>query len=60
MVSVSIPCVKTLSILGCESESKIIYVAANSSFSISTILKAIYFYCVLDLARDMKMVSICT
>lgn len=46
--------------LGYETELQIIYVMALSSFSVSSILKAIYFDCVSDPVRDMKMVSICT
>lgn len=57
---VSISWVKTLSLLGYEAELQIIYAMVLSSFSVSTVLKAIYFYCVSDLASDMKMVSICT
>lgn len=48
MVSISISWVKALRILGYETEFQIIYATALSSFSVSAILKAIYFYCVSD------------
>lgn len=60
MASVSISWVKTLRLLGYETELQIIYAMIIFGFSVSTILKAICFYCVSEMTRDMKMVSICT
>lgn len=60
MASVSISRVKILRLLGYETELQIIFAMILFDFSVSTILKAIYFYCVSEMTRDMKMVSICT
>lgn len=54
MASVSISWVKTLRLLGYETELRIIYAMILFGFSVSTILKAICLYCVSEMTRDMK------